>query len=439
METLIALSKASKKYQIYRSPKERLKEALHPLRKKYHQDFWALRDVSMEVKRGETLGILGQNGSGKTTLLQIICGILTPTSGEVRVTGRISSILALGAGFNPQLTGRENVYLNGAITGLSKEEITERLPGIESFASIGDFMDQPVKTYSSGMYVRLAFACAINVDPDVLVVDEALAVGDEVFQHRCMRRINEMRENGVTVCFVSHNTAAVKSLCTSAILIDYGRLLESGSPEDVANRYLALCNERKDGAQVSVVPARAGSNPSPQMTLKEKEDVVYGIPNMDHRYGNGKAAITGIRLYGPDGEERVSFKKGEEATIRVSFTVKEGIARPIAGVTVRDSRGLDIFATNTYMEGVPFQSVKKGSVYTFDFSFTVPDLFPHHYSVSPAVADGSMQEHVICDWIDNALLFHIEKTHHVVGLSRIPFSIECRRVEEGNPAGAAGR
>ena len=236
----ISVRNMSKKYQLYKTPKHRLKEALHPFRKKYHHEFWALRDVSFEVRRGETVGIIGQNGSGKSTLLQIICGTMTPTQGEVETRGRVSALLELGAGFNLEFTGRDNVYLNGVIMGLSRETINARFEDIVSFADIGDFIDQPVKTYSSGMYVRLAFACAINVDPDILIIDEALSVGDAKFQHKCFNKFIEFQEAGKTILFVSHSTDLIVKHCDYAVLLEKGNVVEIDEPKSITNYYLDL-------------------------------------------------------------------------------------------------------------------------------------------------------------------------------------------------------
>ena len=230
-DSVIRIQNLTKAYRLYDSHADRVKETFHPFRKKYYRTFNALTDVSFEVTRGETLGIIGRNGSGKSTLLQIICGTLQPTSGSIEVIGRVSALLELGAGFNPEFTGRQNLYINGAILGLKHEEIELRFDDIAAFAGIGDFIDQPVKTYSSGMYVRLAFAIAISVDPDILVVDEALAVGDIYYQHKCMHRMKELMQKGTTIVFVSHDMGSIKSLCKRAILLDNGLISKKGEDE----------------------------------------------------------------------------------------------------------------------------------------------------------------------------------------------------------------
>lgn len=236
----ISVQNVSKKFRLFNSPKERLLEALHPFNKKYHKEFWALKDINFEVKKGQTIGIIGRNGSGKSTLLQIVCSILRPTSGTITVKGKISSLLSLGAGFNPEFTGRENVIMNGVLSGFSEQEMRRRLPVIEAFADIGEFIDQPMKIYSSGMSVRLAFAAAINIDPDILVIDEALAVGDAKFQHKCFQKFHEFQDAGKTILFVSHSTDAVIRHCDYAILLEKGQIIEIGEPKIITNYYIDL-------------------------------------------------------------------------------------------------------------------------------------------------------------------------------------------------------
>ena len=236
----IKVENLSKVYKLYNKPVDRMKESLHPFRKRYHRDFYALNDVSFEIKKGETVGIIGKNGSGKSTLLKILTGVLTPTSGKVEVNGRVSALLELGAGFNPEFTGLENVYFNGSIMGYTREEMDAKIDDILSFADIGDFINQPVKMYSSGMFVRLAFSVATVVEPEILIVDEALAVGDSHFVNKCFHRINTMRNKGLTLLFVSHSAEAILTLCSRAFLLENGSCLYSGSAENVINKYNKL-------------------------------------------------------------------------------------------------------------------------------------------------------------------------------------------------------
>lgn len=257
-EIAVSLRNISKKYKLFNSPKERLFEALHPFNKKYHREFWALKDISLDIRKGQTVGFIGRNGSGKSTLLQVICSILQPTSGSVTVNGRISALLELGAGFNPEFTGRDNVYLNGALMGFSQKEMEERLPMIEKFADIGQFIDQPVKIYSSGMFVRLAFAAAINVDPDILVVDEALAVGDAKFQHKCYNKFHDFQKAGKTVVMVTHDMSAILRECDIAVQIENGEIIKQGDPTEVVNLYLELLALGKSTSQQKSLPYLSG-------------------------------------------------------------------------------------------------------------------------------------------------------------------------------------
>ena len=255
---MVLVQNVSKLYRLYRRPSDRLREML-PGSRPLHSDFWALRDISFTVEKGETLGLVGPNGCGKSTLLQIVSGILQPTTGRVVTRGRIAALLELGAGFNPEFSGRENVYLNGEIMGLSRAEIDKAMPSIEAFAEIGEFMERPVKEYSSGMYVRLAFSTAIHVDPEILIVDEALAVGDAVFANRCVRKFQELRERKITVLFVSHDLGLVKQLSDRAILLLHGRIEAEGAPKDVINRYIGLVLERQEPQQQEGATACAAS------------------------------------------------------------------------------------------------------------------------------------------------------------------------------------
>ncbi|MBE9070683.1 ABC transporter ATP-binding protein, partial [Leptolyngbya cf. ectocarpi LEGE 11479] len=248
-DTAISLTNVSKVFKQYHRPVDRLKELLLPGKQKA-TEFWALQDINLEIPKGETVGIIGRNGSGKSTLLQIIAGTLRPTTGNLQVNGRVSALLELGSGFNPEFTGRQNVFFNGRILGLSQEEIQNRFEEIEAFADIGKFIDQPVKTYSSGMFVRLAFAVAINVEPDILIVDEALAVGDEIFQRKCFAQINRLQSNGVTVLFVSHSSSLVVNLCKSALWLDYGKTLFKGDAKIVVDQYQRMINNASTGKSV---------------------------------------------------------------------------------------------------------------------------------------------------------------------------------------------
>ena len=300
--TSVAFHSVSKSYPIYDSPVDRLKELLPFYRRSRHEVFWALRDVSFEAPKGSTFCLVGENGSGKSTSLQLIAGIFPPTSGDVEVNGRVSALLELGAGFNPEFSGRDNVFLSGAIQGLSTKQVEHRFRDIEQFAEIGDFINQPVKTYSSGMLVRLAFAVAIHVEPDILLVDEALAVGDYYFRQRCMRKVHELRRQQVTILFVSHSMADVKAIGTDALWLENGRMVELGKPDAVVRKYLARMVEkdaeflkRKGSEEARSEQAATGAVVAPE--------IVETIPNIDFRHGNQTAEIIGIAALDSEGRE----------------------------------------------------------------------------------------------------------------------------------------
>src|SRR3984957_7477372 len=303
----------SKSYPIYDSPGDRLKELITPRRYQFHRDFWALRDISFDIRPGETFCIVGENGSGKSTLLQMVAGILPPTSGAVSVSGRVAALLELGSGFNPEFSGRDNVYLNGSILGLSTRQIDQKFKAIEDFAEIGDFIHQPVKTYSSGMVVRLAFAVAINVDPEILLVDEALAVGDIYFRQRCMRKVHELRSNGVTILFVSHSTGDVKAIADRVMWLDHGRMQDIGDPEMVISKYLAAMVE-KDSTYLTLKPL----SEKPARPTVQAPEIADRIPNVDHRYGDGRAEVLGIAVLDPYGQPVHLLEPLSRAVVRIS-------------------------------------------------------------------------------------------------------------------------
>lgn len=396
--SLIEFKAVSKSYPIYDRPSERLKELLTFNRRKFHKDFWALRDVSFQVERGETFCIVGENGSGKSTLLQIVAGILTPTSGAVAVRGRVSALLELGSGFNPEFSGRDNVYLNAAILGFSTAEIDRIYPQIEAFAEIGDFVGQPVKTYSSGMLVRLAFSVAIHTEPEILIVDEALAVGDIYFRQRCMRKVHELRDQGITILFVSHAAGDVKALGDRTMWLDGGRVRALGETDTVVAEYLAAMVE-KDSAYVRLkareAPGRGAEVHAPE--------IVTEIPNIDHRYGDGRAEVLGIAVLDEYGRKLGLLEPGSQVVVRISVQAKDALGEPNVGFMLRNHLGIDFAGTNTTREGFLLPPMAAGDVYTVDFYVQLPVFYPGSFSFSPAIADGDLISYRMCDWIDNAV------------------------------------
>lgn len=337
-DNAITIRGLSKCYQVYEQPRHRLLQMLFRGRKQYYREFWALRDVSFDVKRGETVAIIGRNGSGKSTLLQLLCGTLTPTAGVVEVAGRIAALLELGAGFNPEFTGKENVFLNAAILGLSRTQIEERFSQIEDFAEIGSFIDQPVKTYSSGMYVRLAFSVAIHTDPQVLVVDEALSVGDARFQAKCLNRIKQMKEDGVSILFVSHDINAVRSLCDRAIWLDKGGIRLSGQVFPVTAEYTEFMFD--DVASRSETASTPANSDNPGQSRNHKP--------INH-WGTHIGSISSAGVYDATGNLKSVFHGHELIEVRIRFRAVSGANKTALGVafSFKDLSGTDLVVGRT--------------------------------------------------------------------------------------------
>jgi ABC-type polysaccharide/polyol phosphate transport system ATPase subunit len=426
----------SKSYAIYDAPGQRLTELLSFNRVKRHHDFPALCDVSFQVRRGETFCVVGENGSGKSTLLQIVAGILQPSSGTVTVNGRVSALLELGAGFNPEFSGRDNVYLNGSILGLTTRQIDERYHDIETFAEIGGFINQPVKTYSSGMVVRLAFAVAINVYPDILLVDEALAVGDIYFRQRCMRKVHELRARGVTILYVTHATSDVKAIGDRALWLDRGRMVELGDPGHVIAKYTAAMTEKDSAYRL----LRAGGEAAlPALSAAEDGgtfEIVESIPNIDHRHGDGRAHIIGIALLDERGRPIDMLEPCSTICVRVSARAKEALAAPMVGFMLRNQLGMDFAGTNTSREGLRLAPLRAGETVTVDFHVELPELYPAAFSFSPAIADGTLDDYRMCDWIDNALAKEMSRSAQgTYGYLHLPCRVEVnpRARKDGEP------
>jgi ABC-type polysaccharide/polyol phosphate transport system ATPase subunit len=358
---------------------------------------WALRDVSFSVKRGEAFGVIGANGSGKSTLLQIIAGILRPSSGSVEVKGRLSALLELGSGFSPEFSGRDNVYLNGSLLGLSREEIAARFTDIERFAGIGTFIDQPIRTYSTGMVLRLAFAVAAHVDPEILIVDEALAVGDITFRQRCMRRIHDLRARGATILFVSHETSDVKALCERCVWLQNGAVQALGEADEVVAQYLSATLQR----EISHGPELTKEHLAPV----EAPDLVTGFqsPFAGRRFGDGRARIIGADVTGASGSPLSLFMPLEQIVLRISFRATTAVASPIAGFLVRNGKGENIFGSNSARENYPLPSIEAGEANTVQFRWTAPDLAAGLYYISLAISDGNVEEFQVCDYMEDAI------------------------------------
>jgi ABC-type polysaccharide/polyol phosphate transport system ATPase subunit len=395
---LVLVQNVSKLYRLYRRPSDRLRE-LVPGAGAHHSDFWALKDIDFQVDRGETLSLVGPNGCGKSTLLQIVSGILQPTTGRVVTRGRIAALLELGAGFNPEFSGRENVYLNGEIMGLSRAEIDRAMPSIEAFAEIGEFIERPVKEYSSGMYVRLAFSTAIHVDPEILIVDEALAVGDAVFANRCVRKFEELRERKVTVLFVSHDLGLVKQLSDRAILLLGGKIAAHGTPNDVINRYIGVVLET-------------------QKAQAKKEDRIRG----SFRHGDGTSEITSVEILNTAGEPVASVASGESLTVRVKSRFHAPKSGPMVGILIRTRIGMDVYGTNTRIEGMELGDFSAGDELAVDFHLECW-LTPQQYTLTVATQNADGTSH---DWLDDAIAFEVVDTRVAAGVANLRAKVEWR-------------
>lgn len=419
-EFAIEVRGLGKRYPLFRRSFDRLRQALG-MAIPAGEAFTALDDISFAVRRGTTVGIIGHNGSGKSTLLQILCGTLQPSAGSVEVRGRISALLELGAGFNPDFSGLDNVLMLGAIMGFSPAEMQVRLPEIEAFADIGDFFRQPVKSYSSGMFVRLAFAAAIHADPDILIVDEALAVGDIAFQHKCMNRMRQFMQRG-TLLLVSHDLNAITSLCDEVIWLDHGRIREVGPPKDVAEHYWAAMygaiNQATDsGTEGAFKPFAA----APEAGLAHLRNLEEGAGS---GFGSGRARIVGVQVCNTAGEPTGEIGGGSEIAVTVTAEALAPIASPIIGLAFKNLLGNVVTGTNTDFERAALRPLAAGELRTVRFTLQLPELAEGSYALTVAVADGTEDTHHMLHWIDDAALLKIVPPRPVMGAVRVPARVE---------------
>ena len=438
----IRVTNLSKRYEIYSNPRDRLKQFVLPRlqrlarqpSKQYFREFWALKEVSFEIKKGETVGIIGRNGSGKSTLLQLICGTLNPTSGSIQTNGRIAALLELGSGFNREFTGRENVYMNASVLGLSKEKIDARFNDIVAFADIGDFIEQPVKTYSSGMTVRLAFAVIAHVDADILVIDEALSVGDAFFNQKCMRFLRKFMEKG-TVLFVSHNTGAVINFCQRAIWLSNGNSKYQGEPKETAQMYLAELYKSQQGESAVVPSPNHGDNELPAVqprdmrldfinTTSYRNDIeLFSFAPDTASFGKGGGNITSVQLLDEAGKPLAWVVGGEIVKLIITCLANTDLFSPIIGFYVNDRLGQPLFGDNTFnfSKQAPL-IISSGEKFEAAFEFRMPILRMGDYSITVALAEGTQQEHVQHHWLHDALLLKSHSSSVSTGLIGVPMN-----------------
>lgn len=445
-DVAIEAKNLGKSYRIYGNPKDRLKQAVWGRKRQYFQEFWALQGASFTVNRGQSLGIIGRNGSGKSTLLQMICGTLTPTEGSVTTHGRIAALLELGSGFNPEFTGIENIYLNSLLLGLSKSKTDELLEDILAFADIGDFVYQPIKTYSSGMVVRLAFAVIANSSPDILVVDEALSVGDVFFTQKCMRFIKRFREEN-TLLFVSHDSASVTSLCDVAILLNAGVITRIGSPKEVTEEYTSSVYIGQDinTSKLPVdamTPTKEAKSQKPrvdnewidyrsQLFNSSKGDNFLAITQFAESildaesFGNGDAEIKHVSLLEAFSRQPLHIGRGgERVVLRIEGIANKTVERPIVGFVLKDGKGQVLLGDNTantleHLSGEELQPIQAGETFQADFEYTMPLLPKGRYSITTGIANGTQLEHVQLQWLTDALIFESSCTSIAAGLAGV--------------------
>jgi lipopolysaccharide transport system ATP-binding protein len=446
-DVVIRVGGLSKCYTIYDRPQDRLKQSIVPRLQRlmgqapsrFYREFWALRDVGFEIRKGETVGIIGGNGAGKSTLLQLVCGTLHPTAGSVEIRGRVAALLELGSGFNHEFSGRENVYLNASLLGLSRQEIDARFPAILEFAGIGDFIDMPIKTYSSGMVVRLAFSVIAHVDADILIIDEALAVGDAFFVQKCMRFLRQFIETG-TVLFVSHDLGAVNNLCRRAIWLKEGRVRGIGSPKEITDAYIEDYFEARQGPSSLELSAV-----SPRGSEAERKGYDQRLAYLNHSkfrndiemfrfdpsapsLGLGGAVVVDVRLGDLEGNPLQWCVGGEDVVLRVRCEARTDILRPIVGFLVKDRLGQVLFGDNTYLTYAASPvAVRAGRLFEASFTFRMPILSLGDYSICIGLAEGTQADHVQHHWIHDALFFKSHTTSAANGLVGIPMQhIELR-------------
>lgn len=393
----ISVKGLGKTYRLFNSPSQRLFHLLFGKRQNSAREFHALRDIDFEVRKGETLGIIGRNGAGKSTLLQLICGTLTPSTGSVQINGRIAALLELGAGFSPEFTGRENVYLSAAIHGLNRAEIDARMADILAFAEIGEFIDQPVKTYSSGMFVRLAFAVIAHLDADILVIDEALAVGDVYFTQKCLRFLRRFAEGG-TLLFVSHDTNSVVTLCQRALWLEGGTLRRFGEAKGISDLYLSSFYENRLN-ETSASSEEADSQPA-----------------SDKEFGLGGGRIEQFRLLNAAGEQLLILDKAQRVRLEVECLALDKIESPILGFFIKDRLSQALCGDNS-LEWLPaWESLAEGERCQISFEFDLPLLATGDYTISIALGAGTQHKHVQHHWIHDALAFRAQAAPSLTGL-----------------------
>lgn len=424
----IKVENVRKVYNLYERPIDRLKESLLFSKKVYHTQYYALDNVSFEVKKGETFGIIGTNGAGKSTLLKLITGVAKPSNGYITVNGKISALLELGAGFNMEYTGVQNIYLNGTMMGYKKEEMEPKVKQVMEFADIGDFINQPVKTYSSGMFARLAFAVAINVEPDILIVDEALSVGDVFFQNKCYRKFEELRSKGVTVLFVSHDISSVKQMCSRVLWIEKGVVQKVGNAKDVCEAYSTArmqdANEynQKVAYDLKLESSNKKYDKNMSVSIPKIRDGVDGVVS-------DKAKILSMFIMDNNGKTKEEVQTGETYTLNVVSEFYEQLQNVIIGFTIENIKGIRILGHNTYALNQKTYNVEKDEILYTSFLFDFPHIETGNYLISPAIAVGTQETPVILTWLNSAQQIRVERPGYNLALIDMKCKVDTKSIE----------
>lgn len=425
----ISVENVTKVYKLYKDSKDRFKEAISPFHKSYSEPFYALKNISFSVERGETVGIIGTNGSGKSTILKIITGVINQTEGQVIVNGNVSALLELGAGFDMDYSGIENIYMNGAVLGFSRDQMDEKKDEILAFADIGDFVYQPVKTYSSGMLVRLAFALAINVEPEILIIDEALAVGDAFFQAKCFNKLEEIKKAGTTILFVSHDIFSVKKLCSRAIWLDKGKLREIGDAKEVCEKYLSMQIEEQNKEKIEII-----KNIQLDNTTNEVE-----ISNLKARYrkidvskaagesGTKDGEILSFMVKDSHDNEVVVLETSKTYQFVMLVQFHKDIENVLFGFEMENTKGVKLFSINNFLIDKVLKKVYEGEIYEISFEIELPRICATEYLISPSLAAGNQINHVVIHRIHNALKIDVDNQGYNLSVIELDSSVEFKK------------
>lgn len=429
----IKVENVTKIYRLYDKPIDRLKESISLTHKSYHRPFYALQNISFQVEKGETVGIIGTNGSGKSTILKIITGVLKPSEGTVEVNGRISALLELGAGFDMDYTGIENIYMNGSVLGFSKEEMDRKLQEILDFADIGDFVYQPVKTYSSGMLVRLAFALAINVEPEILIIDEALAVGDAFFQAKCFHKLEKIKKSGTTILFVSHDIVSVKKLCSRAVWIERGVMQEVGEAKEVCEKYLSMQIRKQNEELAQLIEDMSLSNTTTEMKIGNKH-IFKAIRENEavEKSGTLEGEILSFYIRNMDGEDVSVLEIEKEYVFGMLTKFHKKLKNVLFGFEMENLRGVKLFSVNNFLTDQVLENVENGDLIEASFRLKLPRICKGEYLISPSLAEGEQNNHVVLERLHNYLKITVDNNGYNLSIIDLDTRVDFTRYDAEN-------